>query len=204
LIAVEGIDQAGKGTQAKLLAATVRKRGVRVSLWAFPDYRTPVGRLIKAYLADTTRLDLHSVHLLYAANKWEVAEKLRERIRRGEIVIVNRYTPSNLAYGLAHGLQERWLESLEEGLPKPDMVVVLDIPPIASLRRKRIGRDIHEADLTYLTKVRGAYKRLAKKYGWIIADGMGDPETVHRLIWAKVATTLPAARQRKVRLPLPA
>lgn len=202
MIAVEGIDQAGKGTQANFLAATVRKRGLRVSVWAFPDYRTPLGKLLKAYLVDKIRLDLYSVHLLYAANKWEVAEKLRERIRRGETVIVNRYTPSNLAYGLAHGLRERWLESLEEGLPKPDIVVVLDIPPIASLRRKRMGRDIHEDNLTYLTKVRGAYRRLAKKYGWIIVDGLEDPETVHRLIWAKVATVLPPAKQRKVRLPL--
>lgn len=112
------------------------------------------------------------------------------RIRRGETIIVNRYTPSNLAYGLAHGLPGSWLVSLEEGLPKPDGVVVLDVSPRTSLWRKRRGRDVHEGDLAYLNRVRRVYLRLAERYGWKIVDGGGDPETVRRLVWVKVAPIL--------------
>ncbi len=186
LIAIEGIDQAGKRTQASLLAKKVRSLGLPVSVWSFPDYTTPLGRQLKAYLAGKIRLDLHSVHLLYAANKWELAGDLGNRIERGGIVIVNRYSPSNLAYGVAHGLSPAWLNSLEDGLPKPDVVIVLDVSPRTSFKRKSRERDLHEGDLTYLRNVSRAYLRLARKYGWKIVDGQQDSETVRGLVWDRV------------------
>jgi len=190
LIAVEGIDQAGKRTQANFLLKQIRKTGRRVSIWDFPDYRTPLGRILRAYLSRKLRLEAHAVHVLYAANKWEVAGKLAERVGRGEVVVVNRYSPSNFAYGLAHGLPLAWLSSLERGLPKPDLVIVLDISPRTSLRRKRKGRDVHEGDLAYIKKVRSTYLRLAKRYGWKIIDGEGDSRTVRQLIWGQVSMIL--------------
>jgi len=183
LIAIEGIDQAGKRTQASLLAKKIRSLGLPVSVWSFPDYTTPLGRQLKAYLAGKIQLDLHSVHLLYAANKWELAGELAHRIERGGVVIVNRYSASNLAYGIAHGLPPAWLNSLEEGLPKPDVVVVLDVTSRTSFIRKSQERDLHEGDLTYLRRVRRAYLRLARKYRWKIVDGQYDSETVRGLVW---------------------
>jgi len=190
LIAIEGIDQAGKKTQALLLAAEIRKAGVVVSVWNFPDYSTSIGKQLGAYLQGKIRLDLHSVHLLYAANKWEVADDLRCRLERGEEVIVNRYSPSNLAYGVAHGLHRDWLVSLEEGLPKPNVVIVLDIPPRVSAGRKRTRRDVHEVDLAYLKNVRRQYLQLGSRYRWKIVDGRQDPATVRRLVWMEVAPVL--------------
>ncbi|MGP8071092.1 MAG: dTMP kinase [Candidatus Bathyarchaeia archaeon] len=186
LIAIEGIDQAGKRTQASLLAKKIRGLGLPVSVWSFPNYTTPLGRQLKAYLAGKIRLDLHAVHLLYAANKWELADELSNRIGRGEVVIVNRYTPSNLAYGVAHGLSPAWLNLLEDRLPKPDVVVVLDVSPRTSFKRKLQERDLHEGDLTYLSRVRRVYLRLARKYGWKIVDGRHDCETVRGLVWDRV------------------
>jgi dTMP kinase len=188
LIAVEGIDQAGKKTQAGLLARNLRERGKRVSVWSFPDYTTTLGKQLKSYLERRIQLEMHTVHLLYAANKWEVAQELIENLVQGVDIIVNRYSPSNLAYGLAHGLPHDWLRSLEEGLPTPNMVVVLDIPPRMSLDRKRRGRDVHEGDLAYLSRVRKEYLRLAKRYGWRVVDGAQDLQTVQRLVWKKVAS----------------
>jgi len=190
LIAIEGIDQAGKRTQANLLDKEIRKTGRRVSLWNFPEYSTPLGRQLKAYLARKIRLDLHAVHLLYAANRWEVAERLRQELGSGKVIIVNRYWPSNLAYGVAHGLSLSWLGSLDEGLPKPDLVVVLDISLRTSLARKRKGRDAHERNLHYLKKVRSAYLRLAKKHGWRVVYGQHDLPTVHDALWEIVAPLL--------------
>ena len=186
LIAIEGIDQAGKRTQANLLAKKVRSLGLPVSVRSFPDYTTPLGRQLKAYLAGKIQLDLHSVHLLYAANKWELARELTHRIERGEVVIVNRYSPSNLAYGVAHDLHSAWLNSLEEGLPKPDVVLVLDVSPRTSFIRKSRERDLHEGDLAYLRRVRRVYLRLARKNGWKVIDGEIDSVTVRRLVWGQV------------------
>jgi len=190
LIAIEGIDQSGKRTQAQLLAKELRRRGYAASVWDFPDYTTPLGRQLRAYLAGRSRLDYHAVHLLYAANKWERAEELDREIKRGRSIIVNRYSPSNLAYGVAHGLPSEWLSSLERGLPKPDVVFVLDISPRTSFRRKSKQRDVHEGDLAYLKKVRTAYLHLAKRYGWRVGDGEQDSKTVQRELWSLVSRYL--------------
>ena len=178
LVAIEGIDQAGKKTQSQLLAKHLRRSGYSVSVWEFPDYSTRLGKQLKSYLVGRDRLDLHAVHLLYSANRWEVAEKLQREISKGTSVVVNRYWPSNLAYGIAHGLSSKWLASLDDGLPKPDLVIILDIPPHKSLERKRKGRDVHEGNLVYLRNVRNKYLQLARKYHWIIVNGARDTKTV--------------------------
>ena len=190
LIAIEGIDQSGKRTQARLLARELRARGHSTSLLDFPDYTTRLGRQLKAYLTGINRLDFHAVHLLYAANKWERAAEIRSKINRGRNVIVNRYTPSNLAYGVAHGLSFEWLNSLEKELPKPDLVLVLDISPQASFKRKMRRRDLHEVNRVYLRKVRNAYLRLAEKYRWKVIDGERNPKIVHLVLWKQVSRTL--------------
>jgi dTMP kinase len=179
LIAIEGIDQSGKRTQSNLLAREFSTRGYRTSVWDFPDYTTPIGRQLRAYLAGKNQLDYHAVHLLYAANKWERSLELNHEIANGRYLIVNRYSPSNLAYGLAHSLPLDWLRSLENGLPKADMVFVLDVTPQTSFKRKTEKRDVHEDDHEYLKKVRNAYLWLAKKYGWKVIDGENYPEIVH-------------------------
>jgi dTMP kinase len=189
IIAFEGIDQSGKKTQASLLAKRLVRNNYRVCVWDFPDYRTPLGKQLRAYLAGTIQLDYHAVHLLYAANKWERAQELNRLISRGDIVIVNRYSPSNLAYGVAHGLQLAWLESLENGLPKSDVVFVLRITPGTSFNRKREQRDLHEGDYQYLQRVGNAYLRLARMYGWKIINGENDSRTVQSEVW-KLTTHL--------------
>jgi len=190
LVAIEGIDQAGKRTQANLLAAQIRKTGKHVSVWSFPDYSTPLGKQLRAYLDGKLRLDVHAVHLLYAANKWEVAPEILHSLGRGDVVIVNRYSPSNIAYGVAHGLPNSWLVSIEEGLPRPDRVVVLDIPLGVSVGRKRKRRDVHEGNLPYLRRVRMEYRHLAKRFAWQIIDGTQSPERVQREVWLSVASLL--------------
>jgi dTMP kinase len=187
LIALEGIDQSGKRTQSNLLAKEFTARGLRASVWNFPDYTTQIGKQLRAYLDGRSRLDYHAVHLLYAANKWERTQELNRLLASGHNIIVNRYSPSNLAYGVARGLPLSWLKALENGLPIPDIVIILDITPRLSFNRKRSRRDIHEADRQYLNKVRSTYLRLAKKYNWKVIDAKQDPKTVHAELWIKVA-----------------
>ncbi len=187
LIAIEGIDQSGKRTQATLLAQKLRKRGYSASVWNFPDYSTPLGGQLRAYLAGRSALNYRAVHLLYAANKWERVIELKHELRRGRNIIVNRYSPSNLVYGAAHGLPLEWLRTLESGLPEAEAVFVLDITHSTSFARKRERRDVHEGDRRYLNKVRGIYLRLAKEYGWQVIDGGRDPRIVHSELWALVS-----------------
>jgi len=187
LFAIEGIDQSGKQTQTRLLANKLRKRERPFSVWSFPDYQTRIGRQLKSYLQGKSTLDMHVVHLLYAANKWEKASAIRLEIDQGKIVLVNRYTPSNLAYGIAHGLPLDWLISLERDLPQPDAVIVLDVPINVSFRRKRHLRDLHEEDIVYLNRVRNAYLSLARKFAWKIVDGSRDRDVVQSEVWNEIS-----------------
>ena len=192
LIVIDGIDQSGKKTQTQLLARKARSLGYTCSIWSFPDYTTPLGRQLKNYLAGENQFDFHTVHLLYAANKWERASLIQNQIEHGRIVIINRYTPSNLAYGTSHGLMLNWLKSLEDELPRPDVVLILDVPPKVSFGRKRQRRDVHEESLPYLTNVRIAYLHLAKKFHWKIVSGTKDPRAVHIEVWKRVLPIMPA------------
>lgn len=191
LVVIDGIDQSGKKTQTKLLARKVRTLGYKCSVWSFPDYTTPLGHQLRSYLTGQNDLDFHAVHLLYAANKWERASQIQDQVNSGRIVIINRYTPSNLAYGIAHGLHLDWLLRLEDELPKPDTVLVLDVPPKVSFGRKKQHRDLHEESPSYLAKVRIAYLRLARKFHWKLIDGRENPREVRTEIWKLVLPTLP-------------
>ena len=190
LIAIEGIDQSGKQTQSRLLASRLRERGYSVDVIAFPDYTTEIGRHLRKYLNGDTRAELHAVHMLYAANKWESLPKLNQKIRSIDVLILNRYRASNLAYGVAHGLPLRWLSILEDGLPEPDLVLVLDVSPRLSFERKRNNRDLHEKEIDYLRKVRRVYLRLARRLRWIVINGDRDRKIVHSKIWRTVSPLL--------------
>jgi dTMP kinase len=187
LIVIDGIDQSGKKTQVELLARKVRHHGFPCVIWDFPAYQTPLGRRLKAYLTGKERPDLHVVHLLYAANKWEVAAKINDQRMRGIVVIANRYTPSNLAYGAAHGLSLNWLTALEADLPRPNRIFILDVPVKISFGRKIQQRDIHEEDAAYLNRVRKMYLQLAKERNWTVVNGEPTPTIVHSKIWKAVA-----------------
>jgi len=189
LIALEGIDQAGKLTQSRMLASRLRREGYSVSVLSFPDYSSPIGRKIRSYLAGDVSCP-EAIHMLYSANRWERAEAIFSLVRQGRVVIVDRYIPSNLAYGHARGLALDWLLNLDRGLPKPSAVVVIDVRPRTSLMRKRTRRDIHERDLTFLEKVRRNYLRLSRRFGWRVVRGERPTEDVLEEIHRYVRSVL--------------
>ncbi|MCS4540939.1 MAG: dTMP kinase [Euryarchaeota archaeon] len=183
LIVLEGLDQSGKETQIKLLAKRLENEKYRFQKIAFPDYSTPIGKEIEAFLQGKRAYYLRLRHMLYAANRWEKKEDIESWLNQGKIVIIDRYSQSNLAYGLAHGLSLQWLFNLEKGLPRADLAIVIDVSPQTSYKRKQKNRDIYEMDLDYLTKVREAYLKLSRKFKWAVIDGEKSVKNVHAAIW---------------------
>jgi dTMP kinase len=178
IVAIEGIDAVGKNTHSLLLSKWLRRREVETTRMSFPDYDTAIGREIKSFLSGRRAYPIELQHLLFAANRWEKLEDIKSRLRTGETIIVNRYTESNLAYGKANGLDTDWLAGLENGLPKADLVIVLDASPRA-LRSRRPGskKDVYEKSSALQGKAQKAYRELAREHGWslIAADGpIGD------------------------------
>lgn len=126
--------------------------------------------------------------ILFAANRWERRESIERWLHDGKVVIADRYVGSGLAYGLANDLELEWMKSLEEGLPVPNVVILIDAPVSVVLKRKDlIDRDVYESDKEFLEKVRGAYHRLAKEYNWRVVPGNLSVESISEKIWGIVA-----------------
>ena len=180
LIAFEGIDQSGKATQARGAVETLRARGRQTALVSFPRYETAIGRLIRQALVGELRYDAATVQLLCAANRFETASEIADRIKGGGIVVCDRYIASGLAYGAAQGVDPEWLRQVQATLPQPDATILLDIAPEMAAGRKREGRDAFEADMDLLERVAAGYRNQAVTEGWIVIDGAADAESVGR------------------------
>ena len=170
IIVIEGIDKAGKTTQANLLLKNLK--GKKYMKFDFPDYSTPVGIEIKQFLDGKRDYSDEVKMMLLSANRWEKKSEIESIIGKGTTIIMNRYYQSNLVYGLSKGLKLKWLLALDEGLPKADLVVVIDIKTNTLVRRSRNDiTDTFEQDLDLIRKVRRNYKMLANKFNWYIIDG---------------------------------
>lgn len=182
IIAIEGSDQAGKKTQSELLASALKKSRIKTKIFSFPDYTTPLGKEIDGFLHGKRKFPPQVIHCLLAANRWEKLAEIQKAHSENSVIIMNRYYQSNLVYGVANGLSLKWLQGLDAGLPKTDLVIVLDVSQKESFLRKKARRDKFEKDTEFLKKISKTYKTLAKKLGWKIVDASKTKSQVHQEI----------------------
>ena len=190
LIALEGLDQAGKETQAQRLRDELREGGRRARVESFPDYGTSIGEEIARALQGERDYGPDVMQLLYVANRHERKADLVRWLEAGIIVVCDRYVASSVAYGEAHDLDVEWLTQMQRFLPSPDVTVLLDIPPELAATRKAVGLDRYERDLALLTRVRASYLRQAEEDGWIRVDGSRGKAEVAGDIMAALAERL--------------
>jgi len=110
---------------------------------------------------------------------------------------VDRYTASNLAYGLSNGLPLEWLVGLETGLPKPDLVLLFDAPAAALVTRRNFNKDTYEKNLDFQERTRKEYIKLAERFGWKVIDATQGREETSRAV-ATVVSKAFAERGRTV------
>lgn len=183
LIALEGIDGSGKGTQSQRLQQTLTADGHRVALLSFPRYdQTFFGRAIGEFLNGRFG-SLDEVHpqlaaLLFAGDRFESKPLITDALAQHDLVLCDRYVASNIAHQAAkleqpqRGPLESWIAQLEfevYALPRPDLTLLLDLP--AATAQQLIARksarsytdkaaDLQEADTDYLQRVRQVYLEL--------------------------------------------
>ena len=188
IIVIEGIDKAGKTTQANLLLKKFKNKCVKFD---FPDYTTPIGKEIKQFL-DGKRVYSDQVKMmLLSANRWEKKTEIDGVIGKGTTIIMNRYYQSNLVYGVSKGLELDWLVALDEGLPKADLVIVIDIKTDTLFTRsKNSVIDTFEKDRELIRKVKKTYRLLAKKFTWYVVDGEKSVDDVHSQVLRIVRNTV--------------
>lgn len=143
LIVLDGADGSGKATQAKLLAARLKKDRYKVKTLDFPQYeKNFFGKLIGECLAgeygDFIAIDPHIASTLYAADRFESKKVLEKWLKEGNIVVLDRYVSANQIHQGGKITDDKarkkfleWLDVMEftvYGIPRPDLVFYLDVP----------------------------------------------------------------------------
>ncbi|AIF68943.1 thymidylate kinase [Palaeococcus pacificus DY20341] len=196
-IVLEGIDGAGKSTQAKLLAKWFEEKGYEVVLTKEPT-DTAFGKLIrrlvltggKEGIIDGARISHEAEALLFAADRAEHVHKLiKPSLEQGKVVISDRYFYSSLAYQWARGLDLNWLVDLNRFAVRPNLTILLDLPVKESMNRingRKIKTEFDKiAELQ--RKVRKNYLTLAERFEEIrIINALASMEDIHNDIVALV------------------
>ena len=113
------------------------------------DRSTSIGSSINNYLKGESQQEDHVIHLLFSANRWEAASRIRENIARGVSVIIDRYYYSGIVYSAAKNRKDlslEWSRQPEIGLPRPDLCIFLDISPEEAAQRGGFGTERYETD----------------------------------------------------------
>ncbi len=209
LIVFEGTDASGKSVQSKLLIKYLKNKGQPLAYFDFPRYESAQGQYIAQYLrgelGPISAVSPYLLAVLFALDRSEVADSIKDFLNKDYIVICNRYTPSNMAHQGAkiNGEKEqdqfvRWVSDLEykqHKIPHESYVIYLDIPIQIStkLQKNRENpphlenrQDIQEVDTKYQRKVRALYNKLAStQENWITitcvdqSGNLNTPETIH-------------------------
>ena len=217
LIVFEGTDGSGKSTQFELLAKRLEAEQIGFQRLRFPQYEEPSSALIRMYLGgafgdDPEAVNAYAASTFYAVDRYASYQCVwKDYYQGGGLVVSDRYTTSNAVHQgskVPEGERAeffRWLYDLEYdrmGLPRPDLVVLLDMPVELSeqLMRKRekstgTHADIHERDEDYLKKCRDVALHAAKYYGWrtvsCAKDGViRSVEGIHEEVYAIVKSCL--------------
>jgi dTMP kinase len=189
LVAIEGIDGSGKGTQAARLHQTLSAAGWKSTLMGFPRYSETffgarIGDFLNGRFGQLHEVDPFLAATLYAGDRYESRSMLVDAIAQSDVVILDRYVPSNIAHQAGKRTGEErlrlrnWIEHLEfevYKLPRPDLVLLFDLP--AATAQELIARkkprdyttqaaDLQEADRDYLERVREAYLDLSEDAHW--------------------------------------
>lgn len=208
LIVIEGLDGCGKSTQLPLLERELARRGP-VRTVSFPDYGSPSSALVKMYLGgefggSPESVNAYAAGAFYAVDRYASYQKLwREDYQSGVTILAARYATSNLLYQMEKLPREQWLQYIEwvedfeynkMGIPRPDQVILLDMPVEVSqrllmerYRGEAEKKDLHERNAAFLESCAACAHFAAEQLGWQVvpcARG-GEPlsvEEVHRRI----------------------
>lgn len=214
LIVIDGIDGSGKSVQAQLLCEKMVAEGHTVVTPTFPRYDHESSYFIRSMLKGEYRklgdLGAYTTSTFYSFDRMDAAYELREEIRKGKILISNRYTSSNVGHqgGRIKDAKERkayyaWLDHFEYEqlhIPRPDVVLYLHVPvPVSmDLVHKRSiengqPKDIYEEDQDHLEKAYESYREAASLFSYwdtiecMDGERLMSPEEIHEVIWERVA-----------------
>ena len=217
LIVIEGTDGSGKSTQFRALTQHLQNEGRDFRTLVFPRYSEPSSALIRMYLGgefgtNPSDVNAYAASAFYAVDRYaSYKQDWGQWYESGGLVVSDRYTSSNAVHQASKEPPERrdaflkWLYEFEYdklALPRPDLVIYLDVPTafteaLMRHREQETGThaDIHEQDTAYLASCRESGRAAAEYYGWQVVQcvrggRMRSVEDIHDEICRLVARCL--------------
>ncbi|XP_069856121.1 thymidylate kinase [Dipodomys merriami] len=198
LIVLEGVDRAGKSTQGRKLVSALCAAGHRAELLRFPERSTEIGKLLSSYLERKSDLEDHSVHLLFSANRWEQVPLMKEKLSQGVTLVVDRYAFSGVAFTSAkENFSLDWCKQPDVGLPKPDLILFLQLQLGEAATRGEFGRERYENGAAQERALR-CFQQLMRDttLNWKVVDASKSIEDIHQEICALSEDAILRAVQR--------
>ena len=188
LVNLEGIDGCGKSTQSTLLLEKLEGEGEKVIILKEPTKR-PHGQKLWDMLHGKRKATNEEILELFVLDrKQHVEEKIEPALDSGAVVLMDRYYYSSMAYQVAGGIDVEEIREKHEFAPKPDVVLIFDLPVSVALERVKGHSDADEFEKEeHLEKVREAYLDLENDPLVRIVDATGTPEEIFGNVWKLVS-----------------
>lgn len=183
LIALYGINNIGKSTQAGMLVDRFEKEGFSAVHKKYPFYNLhPTGPMLNAYLREGNpyKLTPREFQILQAFNRTHAEPIMREFLEKGINVIAEDYTGTGIAWGMGAGVDKNFLININTHLYKEDIAILLDGDQFESGRE---AKHKHENDRTLTSEVRHYHRVLANEFRWDLVNANQGYKTVHETIW---------------------
>ncbi len=209
LIIIEGLDGSGKSTQTALLENYFIEKEIAFKKIKLPDYDSPSSTLVNMYLGgefgkNADDVNPYAAGAFYAVDRFASYKlKWKKDYEEGTLILADRYATSNSIYQMEKLDESEWeyylnwsedFEYNKIGIPKPDLVIYLDMPVEISqkLMTSRYEgdegkKDVHEVNVDFLKKCRKSALFAAEKQNWcVITCSDGNTalpiETIHKMI----------------------
>jgi len=161
------------------------------------DRTTAIGKTIDGYLRSEAELDDHAIHLLFSANRWELAPIIQAHLTAGTTVLADRYAFSGIAFSAQKtpALGYEWCRAPDIGLPAPDLTLFLNVDPEVAMLRGGYGEERYETREVQ-RKVREVFERIGREMNeggsgkWVVVDAGQDRDKVAQDIWEAVEPVL--------------
>ena len=188
LVNLEGIDGCGKSTQSKLLREKLEGEGEKVIILKEPTKR-PHGQKLWDVLHGKRKASNEEILELFVLDrKQHVEEKIQPALDDGTVVLMDRYYYSSMAYQVAGGIDVEEIREKHVFAPRPDVVLIFDLPVSVALERVKEHSDADEFEKDeHLEKVREAYLDLENDPLVRIVDATGTPEEIFEDVWRLVS-----------------
>lgn len=184
-ITIYGINNIGKSTQSERVVKMLNDSGRKAKHIKYPIYDLdPTGPFINSVLRSAKQnISEDELQLWFVMNRYQFEPELKKLLEEGYTVVAEDYAGTGIAWGIAKGLDEDWVEGINKYLLKSDLSILFE-----GQRDSEAKEDahVHEQDDDLVEKCREVHSRLADKYGWQRLQVQEKWDDTTELLWKMI------------------